>query len=132
MRRTPRMRYQRIAKKTRGWGIRPLTLQCLVAQAVMLDEYQNDREGALAVLEEAVATLGDDIILSRAIAKVHYRHDEHGTALEIVCSIADQVGVRQIRRSVRSPCARRPSARHNAASGRKRSNGSLMRKALPN
>ena len=87
------MRYQRIAKKTRGWGIRPLTLQCLVAQAVMLDEYQNNREGALAVLAEARAAYGDDIILSRAIAKVHYHHDEHGTALEIVRSIADQVGV---------------------------------------
>ena len=87
------MRYQRMAKKTRGWGIRPLTLQCLVAQAVMLDEYQNNREGALAVLAEARAAYGDDIILSRAIAKVHYRHDEHGTALEIVRSIADQVGV---------------------------------------
>ena len=85
-------RYRRMAEKTRSWGIRPLTLQCLVAQAVMLDEYQNNKEGALAVLEEAVATLGDDIILSRAIAKVHYHHDEHGTALEIVRSIADQVG----------------------------------------
>ena len=86
-------RYQRMAEMTQSWGIRPLTLQCLVAQAAMLDEYQNDREGALAVLEEAAATLGDDVILSRAIAKVHYRHDEHGTALEIVRSIADQVGV---------------------------------------
>ena len=86
------MRYQRMAKKTRSWGIRPLTLQCLVAQAVMLDEYQNNREGALAVLEEAVATLGDDVILSRAIAKVYWRHDEHRTALEILRGIADQVG----------------------------------------
>ncbi len=87
------IRYQRMAEKTRNWGIRPLTLQCLVAQAVMLDEYQNDKEGALAVLAEARASYGDDVILSRAIAKVHYRHDEHGIALEIVRSIADRVGV---------------------------------------
>ena len=86
-------RYQRMAEKTRSWGIRPLTLQCLVAQAIMLDEYQNNKEGALAVLAEARAAYEDDIILSRAIAKVHYRHDEHGTALEIVRSIAEQVGV---------------------------------------
>lgn len=85
-------RYQRMAEMTQSWGIRPLTLQCLVAQAAMLDEYQNDKEGALAVLEEAAVTLGDDVILSRAIAKVHYRHDEHGTALEILHGIADQVG----------------------------------------
>ena len=86
-------RYQRMAEKTRSWGIRPLTLQCLVAQAIMLDEYQNNKEGALAVLAEARAAYEDDIILSRAIAKVHYRHDEHGTALEIVRSIAEQVGM---------------------------------------
>ena len=86
-------RYQRMAEKTRSWGIRPLTLQCLVAQAAMLDEYQNNKEGALAVLEEAVATLGDDVILSRAIAKVHSRHSEHGKVLEIFRSIANRVGV---------------------------------------
>ena len=86
-------RYQRIEEKTRSWGIRPLTLQCSVARAVMLDEYQNNKEGALTVLAEARASYGDDVILSRAIAKVYYRHDEHGTALEIVRSIADQVGV---------------------------------------
>ena len=85
-------RYQRMAEKTHNWVIRPLSLQCSVAQAIMLDEYQNNKEGALAVLAEARAAYGDDIILSRAIAKVHYRHDEHGTALEILHGIADQVG----------------------------------------
>ena len=87
------MRYKRMAEKTRNWSIRPLTVQCLVARAVMLNEYQNDKEGALAVLEEAVAALGDDPILSRAIAKVYYRHGEHETALKILRGIADQVGV---------------------------------------
>ena len=51
MRRTPRHRYRRMAEKTRSWGIRPLSLQCLIAQAIMLDEYQNNKEGALAVLD---------------------------------------------------------------------------------
>ena len=86
------IRYQRMAEKTQNWGIRLLFLQCSVAQAIMLDEYQNNKEGALAVLAEARAAYGDDIILSRAIAKVHYRHDEHGTALEILHGIADQIG----------------------------------------
>ena len=86
------MRYQRMAEKTQSWDIRSLSLQCVVAQAIMLDEYQNDREGALAVLEEAIETWGDDGILSRAIAKIHSRHGEHEAALEIFRSIADQVG----------------------------------------
>ena len=81
-----------MAEKTRNWDIRPLTLQCSVVQAALLDEYQNDRAGALAVLEEAVAAMGDDVILRRAIAKVHSRHSEHGKVLEIFRSIADQVG----------------------------------------
>ena len=86
------LRYQRMAEKTRNWDIRPLTLQCSVVQAALLDEYQNDRAGALAVLEEAVAAMGDDVILRRAIAKVHSRHSEHRKVLEIFRSIADQVG----------------------------------------
>ena len=85
------MRYQRMAEKTRNWGIRSLSLQCSVAQAIMLDEYQNNREGALAVLEEARATEGDDFILGRAMAKVYLRHGEHGTALTIFRGIMDQV-----------------------------------------
>ena len=85
------MRYERMAEKTRNWGIRSLSLQCSVAQAIMLDEFQNNREGALAVLEEARATEGDDVILGRAIARVYWRHGEHGTALTIFRGIVDQV-----------------------------------------
>ena len=47
--------YRRIAKKTKNWGIPSLSRQCSVAQAIMLDEYQNDKEGALTILEKASA-----------------------------------------------------------------------------
>ena len=86
-------RYRCMAEKTESWGIRSLSLQCSVAQAIMLDEYRGDKEGALAVLNSAVASMGDDRILSRAKAKVYWRHDEHDKALTIYRSIADQVGV---------------------------------------
>jgi hypothetical protein len=85
------IRYQRMAKKTGNWGIRPLSMQCWVARAVMRDEYLDDPEGALAVLDEAKATLGDDPVLSRARAKVYWRHDQHETALDILRGIADQL-----------------------------------------
>ena len=85
-------RYERMAEKTRDWGVRSLSLQCSVAQAKMLDEYQNNREGALRVLERAEAMQGNDLILSRATAKIHWRHDKHEKALEIFRGIADQVG----------------------------------------
>jgi hypothetical protein len=85
-------RYRRMTKKTEQWGIRSLSAQCYVAQAVMLDEYRNDKEAAFAVLNEAVAAIGDDVILARARAKVYWRHDQHATALGILRGIADQVG----------------------------------------
>ena len=86
------LRYGRMAEKTRGWGIRALSMQCSVAQAIMLDEYQTDRESALAVLEEAIAYHGSDVILSRALAKVYFRHDEHGKALSILRGVANELG----------------------------------------
>ena len=86
------VRYQRLAEKTRGWGNRLLTLQCSIAQATMLDEYQNEKGAALEVLEEARRAAGDDLILSRAKAKVYWRHGDYTKALEIHHCIADQVG----------------------------------------
>ena len=86
-------RYRRMAEKTKNWDIPPLSRQCSAAQAIMLDEYQNDKEGALAVLESAAASMGDDRMLSRTKAKVYWRHDEHDKALTIYRSIADQVGL---------------------------------------
>ena len=86
------VRYRRMEEKTRRWGIRPLSLQCWTAQAVMLDEYQDDSKGAMAVLEEAVSTMGPDPILSRSMAKVYWKQGNHGKVLEIIRDIEDRVG----------------------------------------
>ena len=86
-------RYGRMAEKTLNWGIPPLSHQCSVAQAIILDEYLNDREGAMAVLKEAGANIGNDPILNRALAKIYLRHDEHDKALAVFRGIVDQVGV---------------------------------------
>jgi len=86
------LRYRRMAEKTQKWGIRPLTIQCWAAQAVMLDEYENDEQGALAVIDEAVMTIGDDPILARSRAKVYRHYGQHAMALDILSGIADQIG----------------------------------------
>ncbi len=86
------IRYRRMAEKTRNWGIRSISLQCSVAQAVIVDEYLGNREGALELLEEVVEALGQDLVLSRVIAKVHWSHGEHRSAREIFRRIADQFG----------------------------------------
>ena len=59
----------------------------------MLDEYQDDKDRALAVLEEVRARTGDDLILSRATAKVHHRHGDHHKALSVFRGIANHVGI---------------------------------------
>ena len=86
------MRYQRMAAQTSSWGFRPITVQCWIARAVMLDEYANDFEGALKVLDEAVAENGDDVLISRARAKIYRRAQDHERALSILRCIADVVG----------------------------------------
>ena len=82
-----------MAEITENWDIRPLTLQCWVAQATMLDEFQDNKEGALSVLEEALAAVGDDVLLRRATAKIYWRHLEYRKSLEIFRDIAGQVSI---------------------------------------
>jgi hypothetical protein len=84
--------YRRLAERTQNWGIRALTIQCWLAQAVMLDEYENKEHQALAVLDEAVTVLGYDPMISRARAKIYRHHGQDAKALEIFRDIADQLG----------------------------------------
>ena len=86
-------RYERMASTTRNWLTGSVSLQCSVAQAVMLDEYQNDKEGALRVLREAISTVGEDPILGRALANVYLRHSDYRSALDIYRDIAAQISV---------------------------------------
>lgn len=85
-------RYRRMAARTSKWGFRRITLQCWIARAVMLDEYTNDFEGALKVLDEATTDNGQDVLIDRARAKVYWRAQDHERALSILRGIADVVG----------------------------------------
>jgi hypothetical protein len=85
-------RYGRMAEKTKDWGIAALTIQCWIARAVLLDEYLNDGDAALNVLDQAIAVFGAGALLLRARAKIFSRRDDHPKALEILRSIADEVG----------------------------------------
>ena len=85
-------RYRRMAMTTATWPERQLTIQCWIAQSVMQDEYCNDGQAALQLLDEAVDAIGDDVLLSRARAKVYWRAQDHERALAILRRIADEVG----------------------------------------
>ena len=82
------IRYERMAATTRRRGTQSVSLQCSIAQAVMLDEYQNDKDGALKVLRQEISRVGDDPILGRALANVYFRNGDHTTALKIYRGIA--------------------------------------------
>lgn len=84
-------RYGRMAETTSNWGVRALTAQLAVAQAIMLDEFGDDKDAALAVLERATVVLGDDVVLARAVARIHWRRGEHGTALASFRTVVDGI-----------------------------------------
>ena len=86
------VRYRRITEKTQNWGIPSLSVRCWEAQAVLLDEYRDDSEGALSVLRKAEAAVGEDAILSRARAKVYRRRGDHTRAVNSIRHIVDRLG----------------------------------------
>ena len=86
-------RYWRMAKRTRNWEIPLLSLQCTVAQAVVTDEYKKDTQGALRVIREAIEDVGDDPILSQALARIHFNAHEYPQAFDAFRMVADQIGI---------------------------------------
>jgi hypothetical protein len=85
-------RYKRMALLAQKWKFRALAIQCHTARAVMFDEYMNDESGGLAALDEAVAALGNDVVVARARAKIFWRNDNHQESVKILREIADVVG----------------------------------------
>jgi hypothetical protein len=85
-------RYKRMALLAQKWRLQGLAAQCYVARAVMFDEYLNDENGAQAALDEAETALGEDVVISRARARVFWRHNKYHDAVKILRGIADVVG----------------------------------------
>ena len=70
-----------LAKK---WDARNFHRAAIVASCVLYDEYQNDADKALAVLDDGERIFGaNDSELLVARAKVHFGRKEFGTALEL-------------------------------------------------
>lgn len=65
----------------RGWNSRDLAVELACAQAVMLDEYADDEQAALAVLADAQTEYPDNYRINRQRQKVYYRNGRHEQAL---------------------------------------------------
>lgn len=76
--------FSRLEKQARGWNQTDLAICCRKFQAIILDEYGNDKECALAVLDEGLTIYGKtNSELVRAKAKVLYRSEDHEGSLAL-------------------------------------------------
>jgi hypothetical protein len=73
--------FRAMAALAEQWGEQDLATRCHVAAAVMIDEYANAPQRALADLAGAERRLGANPVLSRARAKIWWRQNEHEAAL---------------------------------------------------
>jgi hypothetical protein len=88
------MRFQRMAHQAEGWGIRELAIRCHVARSIMIDEYQDRPDAALAALDEAAQRLGEDPLITRARAKIFYRRKDYAGALEQISSVGGDLALK--------------------------------------
>ena len=86
------VRYGRMAEKSRGWGFKLLSMNCIATQAVMLDEYVGNKEAAVNVVREAIEVHGQHPVLAHALAKVYWRAKEYESTLMILRDVAKKVG----------------------------------------
>lgn len=83
--------YADMVTRAGRWGNRSLTIDCLVAQSVILDEYGLDEQSALAVLEEGEKSFGAHVELTRQRAKVLHRAGRNDEASTLYAAIAQQL-----------------------------------------
>ncbi|WP_141137817.1 hypothetical protein [Actibacterium lipolyticum] len=76
--------FARLEEYATSWGQAELAICCRKLQAIILDEYGSDKDGALALLDEGLQRYGStNSELVRAKAKVLYRSDDHKGSLEL-------------------------------------------------
>ena len=76
--------FARLEKQAIGWNQTDIAVCCRKFRAIILDEYGNDKNGALAVLEEGFSMFGKtNSELVREKAKVLYRSDDHEGSLAL-------------------------------------------------
>lgn len=76
--------YAYMEQLANGWGRQDLAVACRKYQAIILDEYGNDKDSALSVLDEGLKAYGPtNSELIRAKAKVLYRANDHQASLEL-------------------------------------------------
>lgn len=77
----------RVLERTKAlakqWNATRLGLSAAKALSIVFDEHVNNREAAVAALEDGRKLFGDAPLLDEQLANIHYRHDEPDAALKI-------------------------------------------------
>ena len=82
----------RLAGIARTWTNEDIEVECICAEAIMLDEYADDSENALTVLDDAQKCYPYDPRVARQKAKILFRQGDHTASLEAVEGIVDAIG----------------------------------------
>jgi tetratricopeptide (TPR) repeat protein len=83
--------YHRLTQTISAKNNPDLAVELLCAEAIMLDEYGNDKDGALEALRAAQEAYPNDYRLNRQRQKVFYRHGQHVKALSEFEKFRDQL-----------------------------------------
>lgn len=86
--------YEEMAALAAGWGDDDLTAECIIAQSVIWDEFQNERTRALMVVDAALEALPDHPELLRQKAKVLGHDRQYEKARDILEQIRDHTAER--------------------------------------
>lgn len=84
-------KYRRLAVIAETWGNTDIAVWCECARAIMLDEYANESDSALASLDEAEEKYPNEIRLARRRASIYYRKGDYPTALATISHIAEAI-----------------------------------------
>ena len=82
---------QQVGEIAEKWNNTEIAVECACSRAVMLDEYANDCQGALSLLDSAEKKYPKNLRLMRQRAKVYYNSGEHSKALATIEQVVDAI-----------------------------------------
>lgn len=82
--------YARMADQAIGWRADEVAVECVRSRVVMVDEYLNRHEDALAILDDADAQFGRNEPLIRSRATVLASMGRHAEELELLSSLSPE------------------------------------------
>ena len=86
-------RFERMSHIAANWGRSDISVQLACARSVILDEGLDEKEKAIAVIDEASRSLGESALLTRQKAKVLGHAEDYAAATALIESVEETVAV---------------------------------------